>query len=411
VSDNLVIKDLPNGMTCIIDEMPQVQSAAYSLLLHGGTIHDTLERAGEALILSEMFGKGAGPYDARELLNQYDTLGISHGEYASMTSFGFSGSCVKEQLSKALELLKLQVRNPHLPEESFESCRSLLLQDVESLHDSPSRWCMHEFNQRYFPEPWNRSSIGTIEGLNSCNILGIKERFAKLAPEKGVLSIAGGVSAQELLPLITKLFGDWHGKSPIIPHFPKLPEFNRYHIFSDSAQTQLTLGFPSAKFGDKYYYEARLANEILSGGSFGRLYVEVREKKGLCYSVYSSHSSTQLYGATIVYAGTTPERVVETLATIKTEFERLAFTITEQELKRAKANMKASVILSDDSSRARASSNAGDYWLGGRVRSTEEVSHKIDEVTISRIGEYLKAYPVTPATLIVLGKEDIQEII
>jgi predicted Zn-dependent peptidase len=407
--ENVKIVSCPNGLTLILDRMEGVKSAAYSLVFPNGLAGDPKDRVGASLILADLLSKGAGEFDSRALSDEFEQFGISHSEVAGKNSFAFRGICLSEFLPKALSLTAKMVLSPLLPEDQLDPIKSLIIQDIESIPDSPSRWCMLELYNRYLPDPYNRPSCGELEGVKAVtknDIIAIKN--ATFCADGAVLSISGEFDENEIERLANELFGSLGGKAQEPPVFKSANQnASNYHVYADTAQTQLAFAFPSAKFGDEHFYAAALTQQVLSGGSFGRLYVEVRSLRGLCYSVSASHSWSKDYGATIVYAGTTPERVSETLATINQELKKISGDVSEEELARAKASLKSSLFLSLDSSFARASSYAGDWLTAGRVRSSEEIKSAIDNTTLEDIKAFTKAYPADKYTLVVLGRENL----
>ncbi len=402
------VQVLNNGLTLILDRMAEVNSVAYSLLIPGGIAHDTPNLVGESLVLSDLLHKGAGPYDSYALSNEFDYHAISHGEGASFTYFSLNGSCIAEKLPKGLELLSLLTLKAHLPSEYLSPIKSVLLQDIESLSDNPARLCMLELSKRYYPTPYNYPSIGTAEGVAAVTHSSMHERYSRtFRPGGSALSIAGRFDVDETVAYIETLFSEWTGVGEQKIPFSAVESFTSHFVHSDSNQTQIALAFPSAKFDEPDYYIAKIAHQILSGGMFGRLFLEVREKRGLCYSVSARHAATKEYGTTIVYAGTTPERAKETLETIDREFVRVGDDIEQAELDRAIANQLSSVFLSEDSSGGRASSNVGDWWLGGRVRPTSEVEQAFQSVTLSDLKHYFAKYTATARTMVVVGREPL----
>jgi predicted Zn-dependent peptidase len=141
---------------------------------------------------------------------------------------------------------------------------------------------------------------------------------------------------------------------------------------------------------------------------FGRLFVELREKRGLCYSVYARHGATNLYGTMTAYVGTTPERAQESMDVLLSEFSRLKGSITQEELDRSRTNIKASIIMGEESPGARAASNATDWWLLKRVRSLKEIHEAIDRVRLDTLNQYLERYPFTPCSILTLGRTSLK---
>lgn len=408
------INRLSNGLTLIVEEIPHVESVAYELLIPGGMVCDQAGEEGSALVLAELTSRGAGKFDSRGLSEAFENLGIRHGEGADHERYSYRAALLAENLGSALELTALMVREPSLPQEQIESIQSVLLQDLASLIDHPSQRAGVELNARYYPPPHNRSGLGTESGIKGVTRKKLEAQWRKqFAPSGAVLSIAGKVTAAQALKYVEQHFGSWKGEGQVRPAFGPLPDYGHYHIEFDSAQLQLMIAYRSEKFGGKHYYEAKVATGILSGGMFGRLFIEVREKRGLCYSVSARHSSTSHYGTVGVYAGTTAERAHETLAVTVKELRGLSGSVSAAELGRAKANLSAALIISEESSSSRASSNASDWWVSGTLRTLEQIQAGIDAVTIASIEEYLNRYPVNSFASLTLGarKLDMNELI
>lgn len=401
----IVQTQLANGLSVIIEEMEHVESVAYDLVMPGGFICDVPGQIGASLVLSELIGKGAGPYDSRGLSEAFDGAGIRHGEGTGMDRFTLSGSLVASKLGRALELVSHMVMSPRLPAEDIAPIQSILLQDIEALKDSPARRSMVELTKRFYPAPYNRSSLGEADGIRSVDrqlMVDMHRRFFN--PKGAILSIAGKVRATDVLKLVEELFGEWSGKAIEVPQFGARPGHDYYHIPDESAQMQIVMAIPSVKFSEELYYEGKIAASVLGASMFGRLFVEVREKRGLCYSVYARHGATNLYGTMTAYVGTTPERAQESLDVLVGEFERLRGTITQEELDRCRTNLKASLIMGEESPGARAGSNATDWWLLKRIRTLTEINAAIDRVSIDGLNNFLDRYPFNPCSILTLGR-------
>ena len=397
-------RQLSNGLCIIVEEMDHLESASYDLAIRGGLITDEPSHLGANIVLAELIGKGAGDLDSRGLSEAFDSAGIRHGEGVGMDRFSLSGSLVASKIDRALELVQAMVRTPRLPAEDIQPIQSVLLQDLESLKDSPARRAMLELSKRFYPEPYNRSSLGQREGILSTD-RALMQRLhgALFRPEGAVLSIAGKVEAQRIFAAVEELFGDWQGSSVPLPSFGARPKHDYVHIPDQSAQSQIVLAAPSVRFSDELYYEGKLVASILGSSMFGRLFVEVREKRGLCYSVYARHASTNLFGTMSAYVGTTPERAQESMDVLLGELQRLPGTITQDELNRSRTNLKASLIMGEESPGSRAGSNTTDWWLLKRVRTLQEIQEAIDAVTLDSIEEFLRRYPFAPCSVLTLG--------
>lgn len=402
------VNTIKNGLTVIVEPMLDVQSVAYGLYIPGGLVHDHSSRVGESLLLGDMISRGAGPYDSQGLLQAFEEQGIVHSEGGGMESCGLKGACLASDIERALELTAYMVHEPRLPAEELESVRSPFLMEIATLPDNPARRVMLELSSEYLPAPFDRSPQGTEEGLLATTAQDLvrlqKERFK---PAGSVLSFAGRISVDKAMDLAERYFGDWSGVALERPRFDRVHTDGKKHVQFESAQLQVALAFASAPFGSEHFYTAKVAAQLLSGGMFGRLFIEVREKRGLCYSVYARHSSDRDHGLIIGYAGTTPERAHETLDVMMAEFERLPGTVTPEELKRAKANLRSSMVISEESSSSRVASNAGDWIIAKRVRTDEEIIKAVDAVDAAAVEDLFKLYPPKPNLLVTLGSREL----
>lgn len=396
---------LSNGLSVIIEEIGHVESAAYDLLVPGGLVCDPDTLVGSSLIYSELVGRGAGNLNSRALSEAFDGSGIRHAEWVGMDRFGFSGSLIASKLPQALELVSLMIQSPRLPEEEIENIQSVLLQDIAALNDNPARRAMVELNRRYYPAPFNRSSLGDADGIRAVG----RERMLELhrqvfGPEKAILSVAGKVSAEKVMQDVQRLFGGWHGSSNTLPEFGQVSPHEYVHIEVDSAQAQIVLAAPSVKFGEDGYYDGKIAVSLLGSSMFGRLFMELREKRGLCYSVYARHGANTTYGTVSAYVGTTPERAQESLDLLIGELCRLKGSVTEAELARAKTNMQAALVMGEESPGSRAASNATDWWLLGRVRTLKEINEAVSAVSLDSVDAFIAKHPFAPCTILTLGR-------
>jgi predicted Zn-dependent peptidase len=402
------IATLDNGLAVVVEEIEHVESAAYVLYIPGGMIHDRPELQGCSLILSELTARGAGSFNSRALSEAFDSLGIRHSEGAGQDAFVYRGSLLAEYLEQALEYVALMVCEPRLPADEIPHIRSVLLQDLQSLDDNPAMKAVVELGRRYYPEPYGRSTLGTAAGLEASGEAEVREAWERMYhPGGAVLSVAGKVKAEQVMELARRKLGEWRGEAPRRPAFGELPPHGSHHLHSESAQIQIVLAYPSAPFGDPDYYPAKVAAAVLSGGMFGRLFVEVREKKGLCYSVYAKHGGTQDYGTVLAYAGTTPQRAHETLEVVVQQLRGVAGTVTQDELARAKVDLLSSLVIGEESSGSRAASNAGDWWVAKRVRTLEEIKQSVNDVGVEQIDRCLRRFPADSFVLLTLGSRNL----
>ena len=389
--------------------MDFVASAAVSILVPTGAANDLPGFEGSAGVLSEMLNKGAGEFDNRAISEEFEKLGIHHGTSAGIEVSMVSASLLGENLDAALGLLSRVVLQPRLPEEELDSVRELALQELKSLEDEPASKVMVELGKKFYPDPFGRSQLGTEAGLNAITIEHLRDSYKKrFLPSHAIIGIAGKFQWDRVVARIGELFGSWSGTSTLLSCGPLSKESSVHHIEKDASQVQIALAYPSVSFGHRDFYTAKVAIGVLSGGMAGRLFIEVREKRGLVYRVSASHSAAKNRAAVFCYAGTTPERAQETLDVMIGELRKVGDGVSEDELKRSKADLKSRIVMQGESSSVRASSIVNDWWNLGRVRTLQEIKDGVDAVTNEDICRHLREFPVQPVTLMTLGPRAIK---
>lgn len=396
-----------NGLTLLVESMPHVRSATVSFLIPAGAVHDPADRPGLATILSELMSRGAGSRNSQELSAAFDNLGVDRGESVDVLNLGFSGGTLARNIPAALELFADVLRRPHLPESDLEPAQALALQDLQALEDSPQDKVMLELRKRYLPPPLNADKLGTAESIPQITIGEIRRHFQAVVQPKGaILAIAGNVEGAAIRDKVASLFEDWEPGQPAAitprPHAPRST-----HLGKDTQQTQIALAFPSVPITDPGYYAARAAVNVLSGGMSSRLFTEVREKRGLCYSVYATHDTFPTFGTVYAYAGTRNDRAQETLDVLVAELRKLGQGVETDEIDRVKAGLKSALIMRQESTAARAGAIAADWYFLGRVRPFEEIQAAIDGLTPDRVVEHARRYPADAITVLTLGPKEL----
>ncbi len=399
---------ISNGLTLIIEPMADVQSAAFSLLVPAGSNYDPPGQAGAAAVLSDWIMRGAGSRDSRQLSNELDNLGLQRNEGVGNSHISFTGATLADSLPQALRIYADIVQTPHLPVEQFEAAQTGVEQSLRAIEDEPRQKVMVELRRRCYESPWGIPSEGTLEGVQSLTPGVVKSHFERCAgPRDAILGIAGKVDVPAMKGLAEDLFGQWRAKpAPKFETGPRGPA--RDHIKHESTQTQIGIAYDSVPYSDPGYYAAWAAVSVLSGGMSSRLFTEVREKRGLCYSVFASLNSLRDQGRVLCYAGTTAERAQETLDVTLAELVRLGQGITEDELDRCKARAKSSLIMQQESSSARASSIARDWYHLGRIETLDEVRDKIEGLTVQMLLDHIAEHPAKDFTILTLGPEALE---
>ncbi len=396
-----------NGLTLLAEEMPAMQSAGMTFLVPAGSATDPVDRSGSAAVLSDLVLRGAGQRDSRALTDYLDSLGLQRSSTVGVHHTRFGSAALAGKVMQGLEVYADIVRRPHLPESGFESARDLALQALEGIDDEPRQKLMIKLREWHLPSPYGRNSMGQKDHLEKLTAeLARVDHGRRYHAKDSILSVAGQINFDQLRDEVGRHFGDWNGQAePPVEILP--PPGNYHHEHQQCEQTHIGIAYPSVNETDPEYYTARLAVEILSGGMSGRLFTEVREKRGLCYSVWAGYSSLKGQGSILGYAGTSNERAQATLDCFVGELHRLQKGVAEAELARAKTGLKASTIMQGESTSARAGAIAHDFFIRGRIRTLDEIKKAIDAVQVDHVNDYLQQHAPGPFTIVTVGPKEL----
>ncbi len=399
---------LDNGMTLLAEHMEHVRSAALNFLVPAGCVHDPAAARGTASLLSEMITRGAGQRDSRELALALDNLGIDRDESVGQLHLRFWGATLARNLPAALDIYADILRRPLLPADELDAARALALEDLQALEDDPKKKVMVELRKRHWPHPLgvdHRGSLQSIQAITPARLRRYYERT--FGPRDTILSIAGHIDWPSLRAQVERLFGDWTG--PAVQVLALRPaRGGRLHLPKHTAQTQIAIAYPSVPFGHDEYYAAQGAVQVLSGGMGSRLFTEVREKRGLCYSVWASYQTFKKQACILCYAGSTNDRAQETLDVTLAELHRLSEGVTQEEVEIVQAGLKSSVIMQEESTSARAGALASDWYYLGRIRPLDEIHAAIESLTPRRIVNHVRRYPPRDFTIVTLGPKKLK---
>ncbi len=399
---------LDNGFVLVAEHMEAVSSASFTFLLPAGAKHDPADGLGSAAVLLDWVFRGAAELDSRQLDSLLDGLGLHRDSSVATEYTVLGGALLGDNLHQALDAYADIIRRPHLPAERFGPSRQLLLQQLASQDDDPRSKLMAELRKRYFPEPLGRNPLGDHDQLSALQSSTVAELHQKsYLPDRTILALAGSFDWPELREKVSSLFSDWSGPAVSEPTLGPAGA-KADHLDQQTAQTHIGIAYDSVPPTHQAYYRACLAVAVLSGGMSGRLFTEVREKRGLCYHVAARHHVLKTRGTVLCYAGTAPDRAQQTLEVTLAELKRLPQGITQAELDRAKIGLKASLIMQGESTTARSASAAADYYHLGRVRSLDEISDAIDAVTVSDLLDHLHQFPPADFTILTLGNKKLE---
>lgn len=394
---------LKNGLTVLVEPMAAVRSASLSLLVPAGVTRQPEDKQGVANLLAEMMARGAGGLSARAHSDALDRLGVQRGVTCASRHLHLSARLLGENLREALPLLVAQASAPLLEESALDPARDLSLQEFDALADDPQQRAMILLRQKHYPAPFDRHPLGDKAALEAMTLADVRAFWqSHCVPGGSILAVAGAVDPSAVRDWATAATAGWTG-SVAEQAIGALPARGEHHDTADSAQCHLAIACEAAPETSPDAILWKAACAILSGGMSGRLFTEVREKRGLCYSVYATYAAASEFGTVLAYAGTTAPRAAETREVLVAELARLSQGVTAEEFARAKVGMKAGLVMQGESSHARAGAIANDQVVYGRPRTLEEKAAQVDALTHERVDAFVRGIQLAPVTTVVIG--------
>jgi len=403
-SQSILSQVFGNGLTLIAQPMPWLESAAINISTPAGCRFDPVSKFGLANLVSEMMQRGCGQRDSRQFMESFELLGVDFGSHVSTYKSNFSGAMPAGQLLESLSIFSDLVRRPHLPGSQLADAKLVCTQEVKGLEDDLSQKVVNELKQRYYGVPDGNHCEGSLQGLASIELDDVCEFFQRqCVPNETIIACAGKLNWDELRTEVERRFGDWQPRQvPKVAAQP--PQRGYHHLPFDSEQTHIAVAFPGVCYADPDYYLCRGAIGVLSGGYSSRLFTELREKRGLCYTVFASCHSLKDKGAVLAYSGTSTDRAQATLDVLLEQLRLLRNGIYADELQRLKIQIRTSLVAQQESCRSRASSLATDWMHLGMARTLQEVTDNINRLTVEGINAYLASHAPEMFDVVTLGE-------
>ena len=378
-----------NGVRIVLENIPTVRSAAIGVWIKTGSRNETPELNGVSHFLEHMFFKGTTTRNAREIAESFDSIGGQVNAFTSKEYTCYYAKVMDNHASYALEILADMFFNSTFDEEELKKEKNVVYEEIKMYEDTPDD-IVHDLLSKavYENHPLGYPILGTESTLETFNSETLKKYVHDMyTPDKVVISIAGNVD-EKMIQEVESYFGSYQGGEERLELVKPSFHENRITRKKETEQAHLCLGFKGLEIGNDKTYSLVTLNNILGGSMSSRLFQEVREQRGLAYSVYSYHSSYQDTGLVTIYGGTGTSQldslydtIQETLATLKRD------GITEKELRNSKEQLKGSLMLSLESTNSRMSRNGKNELMLGEHRSLDDIIVKIDEVTEDSVNE------------------------
>jgi len=389
-ASGIVVHTLSSGAKVVVKEEGAVPLFAIRALFPGGLRYETPGINGVSNLLSRLLTRGTPSRDAEEISHTIDDLAGSLGGMPGRSSMNLRGEFLSRHFDRAFDLFAECLTQPRFPEEELERERALILQAISTRDDKPSSVAFDLFSQTlYQNHPYRMSLLGEAASVQSVTQQTlVNHHAAYMDPSQLTLCVVGDVKTDAVLEQAERWFGKTTGKArpaPAIEHLGPLPTAREQKKVLQRAQSHVVLGFLGAKITDEWRHPLEVLSTVLSGQG-GRLFVELRDKKSLAYSVTSMSVESVDPGYFAVYIGTSPEKVEEALTGIKQELARVKDAlIPELELSRARRNLIGTHEIGLQRNSARAASLGLDVCYGLGVETFLGYANAVDRVTAQEV--------------------------
>ena len=396
---------LDNGMRVVTDRMDSVETVTLVVWVEACARNETAEINGVSHLLEHMAFKGTGRRSALDIAVEIENVGGLMNAYTSRETTVYYATVMKENVDLALDILSDILMNSAFAETELERERAVILQEIGQVNDVPDEIIFDRLQEIAFPDQaLGRPILGTSEIVKNMPRTTLVDYMdAQYAGVRMILAAAGNVVHADLLEKAARCFSGLvpETDATVVPGTYAGGEFREQR---DLEQAHIILGLEGLGFSDPDYYPLAVLSTALGGGMSSRLFQEVREKRGLVYSIYTFSSAYRDGGLFGIYAGTGEEQSAELVTVLVDELCRVANDImNEDELKRARTQIKAGVLMSLESTSSRAERLARHLQVYGRIIPIPEISERIDGVTAQDVQRAAQRLLAMPPTLVGLG--------
>jgi predicted Zn-dependent peptidase len=396
MTDHVEITTLSSGLRVISEHMPRLQTASLGVWVDVGTRYEPAEVNGVAHLLEHMAFKGTERRSARAIAEEIERVGGSLNAYTSREHTAYYARILAGDVDLAADILADILRHSTFDPAELEKERHVVLQEIGQVRDTPDDLVFDLLQEASYPDqPMGRAILGPeeiVRGMSREALMGYMARH--YGPHRLVFAGAGALEHGRLVALADRLFGDLPAGEDATPEPARYAGGRRIDRRPDLEQVHLCVAVEGLPYHHPDHFALQVLSTALGGGMSSRLFQEARENRGLCYSVFSFAAAYADTGQLGVYAGTDPEDVPELLEVVADETRALIAEPDEDEIGRARAQLKASVLMGLESCSSVCEDLARQLLCFGRRVPTEEVVAKIDAVdtaAVRRVGQALLA--------------------
>lgn len=373
-------------MTVLTDDMPHLESASLGIWVKAGSRSETEAEHGISHMLEHMAFKGTKTRDALEIASTIENVGGDLNAATSVEHTGYFARVLKEDVALSADILSDILQNSQFEQHELDREQQVIVQEIGAARDNPDDHVFDLFQQAAYPDQAiGRTILGTVESVNSFGPDSIRAYMERnYVGDHMVLCAAGNVDHDALVDIANNRFHDL--KTTGAP----APEKAAYvggeqRLISDHEQAHIVLGMEGRAYNSDGFYAVQILASILGGGMSSRLFQEVREKRGLCYSVYAFHWAFADSGIFGVAASTGEDEVTDLLPVVLDELRKATETISDEEVIRVRNQIRAGLLMSLESPSSRAGQLARQQILWGRTIPLQETVDRINRITADRV--------------------------
>ena len=395
---------LPNGLRIVTERMAGIASASVGVWVLAGGRHEAVEQNGIAHFLEHMAFKGTKRRSALQIAEEIEDVGGYINAYTSREVTAYYARVLEADVPLGLDVIADIVLNPVFDPKEIEVERHVILQEIGQALDTPDDIIFDWLQEAAFPDqPLGRTILGPaerIEGFGRDDLTGFVAQ--NYGPDRMILSAAGAVDHDRLVADAERLFGHLQPLARAAAA-PAVWNSRERRETRDLEQVHFALGLAGPSIRDADFYPAQVYTTALGGGMSSRLFQKIREERGLCYSIYAQAGAYDDTGMLTIYAGTSDDEIAELATLTIDEMKRSAEDMSEAEIARARAQMKAGLLMGLESPSARAERMARSLAIWGRVPSVEENAAKIEGVTLAEVRAFAERLAGAEAALALYG--------
>ena len=395
---------LPNGLRVVTDTVKAVDSVALGIWSSVGTRHEEMQHNGVAHMVEHMVFKGTPTRTAGQIAEQVESVGGHMNAYTGREVTGYYIHLLKDDVSLALDILSDMLQRPLFEQDEMDRERHVILQEIGMYVDAPDDHIYDIYQQTAYPEQTLGAPIlGSSDHIRDMPREALFSYIQKnYTPSSLVVSAAGHIEHDVFVKMVTDALGDLP-EDQDRSYKPAQYTGGEIREVRDLEQAHLLLGFPGIGRLDDDFYNAVALSTMLGGGMSSRLFQEIREKRGLVYSIYSHQAFYQDGGQFSIYAGTGADDLKELVPVMCDEILKATHQFTDAELKRAQAQMKADLLMGRESMMRRADQGAKSMIFHGKTINVQEKVQKIDALSLDKIHAVAQKIFAGKPTLAALG--------